>query len=100
MIKNYPTNEEIINMIKEFSKEINVSNKTKNAILYGYQEGILEILEIYKQSETIPNISDEQINKMLKDFIKNIDVNITTKKALQFGFQEGIFNMMEVLKNI
>lgn len=46
----YPTDEQILEMVENFTKDMNVSNTTKKAIQFGFQEGMFQMLEIWKQS--------------------------------------------------
>jgi len=46
----YPTDEQILEMVENFTKDLNVSNTTKKATQFGYQEGLYKMVEIWKQS--------------------------------------------------
>jgi hypothetical protein len=46
----YPTDEQILEMVENFTKDLNVSNTTKRATQFGYQEGLYKMVEIWKQS--------------------------------------------------
>jgi len=46
----YPTDDEISKMVENFTIDLNVSNATKRATEFGYQEGIYKLLNIWKQS--------------------------------------------------
>lgn len=46
----YPTDEQILEMVEDFTKDLNVSNTTKKATQFGFQEGMFKMLEIWKQS--------------------------------------------------
>lgn len=46
----YPTDEQILEMVEDFTKDMNVSNTTKKSIQFGFQEGMFKMLEIWKQS--------------------------------------------------
>lgn len=46
----YPTDEQILEMVENFTKDLNVSNATKRATQFGYQEGLYKMVEIWKQS--------------------------------------------------
>jgi hypothetical protein len=47
----YPTDEQILEMVEDFTKGIWVSNTTKRATQFGFQEGMFKMLEIWKQSK-------------------------------------------------
>lgn len=49
-VRCYPTDDEIIKMVDDFTKDLNVSNTTKRATQFGYQEGLYKMIEIWKQS--------------------------------------------------
>lgn len=49
-VRCYPTDDEIIKMVDDFAKDLNVSNATKRATQFGYQEGLYKMLEIWKKS--------------------------------------------------
>lgn len=49
-VRCYPTDDEIIKMVDDFTKDLNVSNATKRATQFGYQEGLYKMIEIWKQS--------------------------------------------------
>ena len=46
----YPTDEQILERVENFTKDMNVSNTTKKSIQFGFQEGMFQMLEIWKQS--------------------------------------------------
>jgi len=46
----YPTDDEILKMVEDFTKDLNVSNATKRATEFGYQEGIYKMIDIWKRS--------------------------------------------------
>jgi hypothetical protein len=46
----YPTDEQILEMVENFTKDLNISNTTKRATEFGYQEGLYKMVEIWKQS--------------------------------------------------
>ena len=46
----YPTDKQILEMVENFTKDLNVSNATKRATRFGYQEGLYKMVEIWKQS--------------------------------------------------
>jgi hypothetical protein len=46
----YPTDKQILEMVENFTKDLNVSNATKRATQFGYQEGLYKMVEIWKQS--------------------------------------------------
>ena len=46
----YPTDKQIMEMVENFTKDLNVSNATKRATQFGYQEGLYKMVEIWKQS--------------------------------------------------
>ena len=46
----YPTDEQILEMVEDFTKYFNVSNTVKRATQFGFQEGMFKMLEIWKQS--------------------------------------------------
>ena len=47
----YPTDDQILEMVEDFTKDLNVSNTTKRATQFGFQEGMFKMLEIWKQSK-------------------------------------------------
>lgn len=49
----YPTDEQILEMVEDFTKDLNVSNTIKRATQFGFQEGMFKMLEIWKQSNNI-----------------------------------------------
>ena len=46
----YPTDEEILKMVEDFTKDLNVINATKRGVEFGYQEGIYKMIDIWKKS--------------------------------------------------
>lgn len=46
----YPTDKQILEMVEEYTKDLNVSNVTKKAVQFGFQEGMFAMLEIWKLS--------------------------------------------------
>ena len=46
----YPTDDQILEMVEDFTKDLNVSNTTKRATQFGFQEGLYKMVEIWKQS--------------------------------------------------
>jgi hypothetical protein len=45
----YPTDDQILEMVEVFTKDMNVDNATKRGLQFGYQEGLFKMLEIWKQ---------------------------------------------------
>ena len=47
---NYPSSDSIDSLIDEFTDGLNVEKRIKEAVAFGYQEGLYKMLEIWKES--------------------------------------------------
>lgn len=47
---SYPTDNQILQMVENFTKDLDVSRATKRATAFGYQEGLYKMVELWKQS--------------------------------------------------